>query len=549
MRETVAWSYGLLSAGEQRLFRLLSVFAGGFALEAVESVASDLDNGGEEVLELVESLLAQSMLVPLGGADARIGMLETLQEYAAEALEAAGERACSERAHADWCLELARNAGSGLWGPEQPVWMERVERELPNVRAALRRLLDGGRADEARELAAALERFWLGRGHLAEGRRWLEESLDAGSGTPGDRARAFAVAATLAVYGGETTRACALAERALETARGSCERAAVAQALGAVGLADRYSGDFAGARERFEEAIAILRELDQPNRLAEALTRGGAVSLWSGDHSAPAVTLADEALELCRAAGDIQGSIYARAVLACSLISVDEQRCEALIRESLESSRPVGVHRETARLLFIGGMVSLHKSEHARGLAELYEAAAMMREFGDRGFLALFCVPELARAHLLTGYPADAARLLESCDRACAAAGMQMPPWMRTDEGGALDATRKALVGRRYDRARAEGAKLTVEEALDTARQTADTGKDQEMRALTSRELEVLRLLACDMTDAQIAQELVVSRRTVHAHLRSIYSKLDVGSRLAAARWAYDHDLGPATAA
>jgi DNA-binding NarL/FixJ family response regulator len=126
---------------------------------------------------------------------------------------------------------------------------------------------------------------------------------------------------------------------------------------------------------------------------------------------------------------------------------------------------------------------------------------------------------------------------------------MPMPPWMRAEEGGAVDATRKALADRRYDRARAEGSRLTVEEALDTARQTADTGEDQELEALTPRELEVLGLLARDMTDAQIAQELVLSRRTVHAHLRSIYTKLDVGSRLAAARWAYEHDLGPAAAA
>jgi predicted ATPase/DNA-binding CsgD family transcriptional regulator len=547
MRETIAWSYGLLAPAEQRLFRLLSVFAGGFTLEAAESVASDLDDGREGVLGLIESLLAQSMLVTL--RDARIGMLETVQEYAAQALDAEGERACAEQAHASWCLELARNAESGLWGPEQPVWMERVERELPNLRAALRRLLDSGRSDEARELAAALERFWLGRGHLAEGHKWLEESLDTDHGTPGDRARAFAVAATLAVYGGETTQARTLADRALEVARAGCEQAAVAQALGAVALADRYSGDFADARKRFEEAIAILRELDQPNRLAQTLTRYAAVSLWSGDHTADAATFSAEALELCRAAGDIQGTIYASAVLACALITVDKQRCRALIRESLASSRPVGVQRETARLLFVGGMVSLHRGEHDRGLAELYEAAAIMREHGDHLWLALFCLPELARAHLLAGYPADAARLLEACDRSCATAGMQMPPWMRADEGGALDATRKALASRRYERARADGAKLTVEEALDTARRVADTEEDEELRALTSRELEVLRLLTRDMTDAQIAEELVLSRRTVHAHLRSIYGKLDVGSRLAAARWAYDHGLGPATAA
>jgi non-specific serine/threonine protein kinase len=427
--------------------------------------------------------------------------------------------------------------------------MERIERELPNLRAALRRLLDAGRADEARALAVALERFWLGHGHLAEGRKWLEESLDADRGPSGDRARAFGVAATLAVYEGETTRARVLAARALEAARGSSDQAALAHALGALALADRYSGDFAAAGERFEEAIAILRELDLPNRLAEALTRCAAVSVWQGDDTAHGATLAAEALELCRAAGDIQGSTYASAVLACSLISVDEQRCDALIREALESSRPVGVHRETARLLFVRSMVSLRRGEHARGLAELHESAAIMREFGDHGFLALFCLPQLARAHLLADHPDDAARLLEACDRACAAAAMSMPPWMRADGGGAVDAMRKVLAGRRYDRARAEGAKLTVEEALDTARQTADTGDDQELRALTARELEVLRLLTRDMTDAQIAQELVLSRRTVHAHLRSIYSKLDVGSRLAAARWAYDHGLGSTAAA
>jgi DNA-binding NarL/FixJ family response regulator len=111
-----------------------------------------------------------------------------------------------------------------------------------------------------------------------------------------------------------------------------------------------------------------------------------------------------------------------------------------------------------------------------------------------------------------------------------------------------LDATRKALAGRRYDRARAEGAKLTVEEALDTAHQTVHREEHEDLGALTSRELEVLRLLTRDMTDAQIAQELVLSRRTVHAHLRTIYGKLDVGSRLAAARWAYEHGLGPAAA-
>ena len=162
MRAAVAWSYDLLEPAQQRLFRLMSVFVGGCSLEAVESIAGAVPDGRENVLETVGSLLAHSMVVRLGGDDEpRVGMFETLQEYALEVLEAAGERAAAERAHAVWCLDLARAAEGALWGPEQQAWLDRIERELPNLRAACRRLLDGGLSDDAGELAAALERFWL----------------------------------------------------------------------------------------------------------------------------------------------------------------------------------------------------------------------------------------------------------------------------------------------------------------------------------------------------------------------------------------------------
>ncbi len=558
MRATVVWSYDLLAPAQQRLFRLLSVFAGGFTLEAVEFIASDLHDGRENVLEVVESLLAQSMLVRLGAdGEARVGMLETLQEYAAEVLETAGERADAERAHAAWCLDLARAAESALWGAAQRAWLDRIERELPNLRAALRRLLDSGHGDEARALATALERFWLGRGHLAEGRKWLEESLAPGRGTPCDRARALGVAATLASYGAEPTRAGVLAARALETARECGGQDVLAQALCAVALAARYSGDFAEARDRYEEAITILRELDLPTRLAEALTRFAAAALWQGDatgviDSALVARLSEEALDLCRDAGDTEGSVYASMVNVWSLALLGDQRFDTVVADVLENTRAVGSPRHASRMVFLQGMVSLRRGEHARGLAQLNEASAITSEFGDRGFQLLFCLPGLARAHLLAGRPDDAARLLQAADRACDAAGASIPPWMRADRGGGVDAMRSALADPRYHGARAQGATLTVEQALDTAHRpdaTAEAGDDEQLRALTSRELEVLRLLTRDLTDAQIAQKLVVSRRTVHAHLRSIYRKLDVGSRLAAARWAYEHSLGPEAAA
>ena len=552
MRAAVAWSYDLLEPAQQRLFRLLSVFVGGCTLEAAESVDAAVPGGRENVLETVGSLLAHSMVVRLGGDhEPRVGMFETIQEYALEALEAAGERAAAERAHAAWCLDLARAAESALWGPEQQAWLDRIERELPNLRAAFRRLLDGGRSDDAGELAAALERFWFVRGHLAEGRKWLEESLAAGGGAPCARARRLSVAAMLASYTHELTRAGVLAGRALEAARQCGAKETIAQALCAIGLVARYGSDLSEARGRYQEAIAILRTLDLPARLAETLTRLAVVELWHGDPAAIA-TLAAEALELSRGAGDTEGSIYASGVLAWGLASADEERSAAIMADMLETSRAFGERRVSARILCRLGLISLGKGDYSRARVQLEEACGITGELGDRGFLTAFCIPGLARMHLLAGRPDDAARLLAAADRALESLGAAFPPWIRADDGGELDGTRAALTDPRYESAWTEGAALTVEQALAAARRaptTAGTGDEQEPRALTSRELEVLLLLARDLTDAQIAQELVLSRRTVHAHLRSIYRKLDVRSRLAAARWAYEHSLQPEAAA
>ena len=233
-------------------------------------------------------------------------------------------------------------------------------------------------------------------------------------------------------------------------------------------------------------------------------------------------------------------------MLAHCLISVDDARATALLEDVHETCRGDGTSRYKARGVCLQGVISLNKGEYARGLAQLEEAAAITREFGQSGWLRGFCVPILARAHLLTGHPDEAARLLAAADRELASTGGWTSRWLQADDGGGIDATRAALADPRYDAAWAAGATLTVEQALDAARSVAamaEPADGDELPDLTSRELDVLRLLTGDLSDAQIAQELVVSRRTVHAHLRSIYRKLDVGSRFAAARWAREHSL------
>ncbi len=546
MRAAVAWSYDLLEPDQQRLFRQLSVFAGGCTLEAVDAIVRAQPDGTENVLETTEALLAQSMLVRVDSDDeTRVGMLETLHEYASEALEAAGERKAAERAHATWCLELARTADRALWGPQQRTWLDRIERELPNLRTALRHLLDSERGDDAGELAAGLVRFWLVRGHLAEGRSWLEASFAHDRGAATSRARGLSAAARLAMVDGEYTRAGELAERARDAARESGAQQALAHALCTLGLLAYSRGDPAGARALNEQAIAILRTLELPARLADALTRSATGLLWLGDASACA-TLATEAVELSHAAGDTEGWLYASGVLALAWLFDSEERVAAIIADVLEACRVVGAGPHGARAVYAQGVISLRRGEHARARVQLEEACEIAGEFGLRGFKIGVCLPSLARLHLLAGRPRDAARLLAAADRALASGGASIPPWMRADDGGKLDATRAALADPGLDSAWAEGATLTVEQALAAVGQGgvgSEAGDDGELCALTSRELEVLRLLTRDLTDARIAQELVVSRRTVHAHLRSVYRKLGVGSRLAAVSWAHEHSL------
>jgi DNA-binding CsgD family transcriptional regulator len=232
-------------------------------------------------------------------------------------------------------------------------------------------------------------------------------------------------------------------------------------------------------------------------------------------------------------------------VLAWSLLPIDEARASAIIDDALGRAR-AGVARTIPRLVFLQVMLLLRRRDHAGAQALLEEATAIAIEHGDRRMIVWFFIPGFARTHFMAGRADVAARLLAAADRALEEAGASMPLWMRADDGGGIDATRSALADSRFDAARAEGAAPTIEQALELARTAnvdASPPDGEDLQELTSREREVLRLLTRELTDAQIAQQLVVSRRTVHAHLRSIYRKLDVSSRAAAARWAAEHSL------
>src|SRR6266516_3928754 len=180
-RATISWSYNLLSAEEQILFRYFCVFVGGCTLEAAEAVGTAVSENVTPILDVISSLIDNSLLVQREqeAGKPRLYMLQTIREYGREALATSGELERAHTAHAAYYLALAERAAPALVGAEQSSWADQVERDHMNIRAALQWLLEQGKIEEVLRLATALQQFWLLRGYLSEGRRFLEQALDA----------------------------------------------------------------------------------------------------------------------------------------------------------------------------------------------------------------------------------------------------------------------------------------------------------------------------------------------------------------------------------
>ena len=278
LRATIAWSYDLLDPVEQRLFARLSVFTGGWTLESAEAVC-DPEELGLDTLDGLASLVDKSLIrrVEPPGRPSRFSMLETIREFAQERLEASGDLEPVRRRHAQHFLRLAGEAEPHLTGADQGEWLDRCDTEHANIRAALRWAIDRGDAGPAQAAAGALWRFWQQRGHLAEGRRWLQEVLAMPSGQGRTAARAKALA-------------------------------------GAGGMA--WWSDREASRAPYGEALAIERELGDPARLAVALYNQAFVVAADHDQGS-AARLLGESLELFRRVGDEPG---AAGVLAMQVV-------------------------------------------------------------------------------------------------------------------------------------------------------------------------------------------------------------------------------------
>jgi predicted ATPase/DNA-binding winged helix-turn-helix (wHTH) protein len=318
LRHAIAWSYDLLEVHEQARFRHLTVFVGGCTVEAAAMVCQAVHDpaaGREaalqgEAIEGIASLVDKSLLQPEEGlhGEPRFRMLETIREFGLECLAACGEAPAVQRAHARYYLVLAEAAEARLSGPDQALWLERLEAEHDNFRAALRWAEESGAVEEALRLAGALCQFWLARSHLREGQEHLARLVPLARTsmlTPA-RAKVLTGAGHLAHNRGEYTTARALFEESLTLWREIGNKRGIASALNDLGWMAWRQGDYAVAQALSAESLGLWQDLGETQRVATALTNLGWLAHHRGDYVA-AWSLFEESLALRRVLEDKRG--------------------------------------------------------------------------------------------------------------------------------------------------------------------------------------------------------------------------------------------------
>lgn len=552
LRATLDWSYHLLNEREQQLFRRLGVFVGGFTLNAAMYLANLSGEEDMGTFDRISSLLDKSLLRQEEQPDGepRLFLLETVREYALEQLAQNGEETAVFQSHALFFTYLAETAEPHLIGPEQNKWLDVLEREHNNVRAALHWASAHQHSQISLRLVSALWRFWYIRGYYQEGRQWLERVLLQ-----------------------NTTEELKNGDNSLLALR--------AKSLNGVGMLTAHMGEYEVAQAFCQEGLELYRLLQNNTGIATALFGLGNIAIWTGDYS-QAHTLFDESANLYHSLHDLWGVTRSQAYLAnVCWFQGENEPAKQLFTKTLAGYKNLGDLWGITFATYGLGFVALSQGDYKTAESHLHTAHAALLKMGDkRGLIRTYggqgrlyllvedipqaqknwlacltiarqigeqwgialCLDGLAGVAVASGAGAVAAQLFGAAHAQWERLNVPVPfafrQWYERD----LAHGQQLLSAEAFSTAWRVGEGLTLDQLLDLLQQTlADSPLAKPFNQLTAREKEVLQLVAAGLTDAQVAEKLVLSVRTVNAHLQSIYNKLGVNTRLAAVRFVLDN--------
>ena len=530
LRATLEWSRGLLGEHEKMLFRRLSVFAGGWTLEAAEEVCSGEGIEEVEVLDLLSELVERSLVVAEAGEEEalRYGMLELVRQYAREELEESGESEDLRSRHAWYYLALAeredaQDADPGVRRSRPVAWLRQMEDEHANLRAALSWSLDGDaghpdefagpegrRAELGLRLATALFWFWQTHDYQTEGRSYLERAVSNSRGTTAARLRA----------------------RAFEAAGGIAG----------------FQGDIGAAKPFLEEGLTLYRQLGDEEGIASVLTDLGMIAVDGQRDDIPLSAVMEELGELkphLKSRHPLAGLLWVEGGRAVG--RGDLEHSVALSERSLELFREIRDARGILSCLLHLGMLALIEGDYKRAVPTLRESLRLAWDL-DYTVVIQCSIYSLACVAASREQPVLAARLWGAVEGLEEAYGVRIASLIlsATDYEGRLGIVRSQLAEEAYSEAWAEGKAMALERAVEYSlsedehqeppvllaapeRQPPPVGERAER--LTPREQEIAILVARGFTNRQIASELFISERTVDHHVSNILKKLDVSSR------------------
>jgi len=513
LRATMDWSYELLSETERTMLRRLSVFAGGWTLEAAEAVCSGDGIATADVLDLLALLVDNSLVVvETQRGQARYRLLETVRQYGQDRLHEAAEASRMRQRHRDWYLELAERADARLRGPEEDAWLTRLEAEHDNLRSAVEwsKAQEDGAEGEVR-LARALEWFWYLLGHWSEGRARLEEAI----------------------------------ARSKDALPSNLPKVLV----GTVRLTYRQN-DLERAKALCNQGLTLCRKLGDKSGTAQFLIWSAIIAIAEARHQ-EATPLADEALALCREIADKWWAVEALSILGTlAATQGDYQRASAFHTESLAVSRETGNTNNITYALRGLGVLAVRQGDWERALACYKECLSLCGGARTPGVIAE-CLEGMARTASLRAAHERAAILFGAVEALFQILGGHLPLWAdESDHDRYVASTRARLGEAAFAAAWDEGRAMTLEQAVAYALASTEAEplrKDTAARLLTAREREVAALIAQGLTNRQVAAKLVVTERTAETHVQNILNKLGFTSRSQVAAWAVEQGLRVAT--
>ena len=510
LRALIDWSYDLCSQQERKVWARTAVFSGTFDLDAVEYVATGTDVSRHEMLNVVDSLVDKSIFMRESHEDTvRYRLLDTMREYGELRLRESGEQEAVRLRHRDWYAHLAARFASEWVGPAQTSWITRMRREHANLRAALDYCAsEPGEALAGLRMATYVEDYWGIRGLHTELRHWLNRTLPAAPEATKERASALRMSGWFALL----------------------------------------QGDLDSARPQLAEAARLAEELGIDAERGYVTQAFGLIALFAGDLG-EAASLLHEAMRRFRAASLLSGEMFSLFTLGLTMgLNGQPERGLALLSEGIDRMARLGDVDWRSWCLWSTAFIEVVNGAPDRAEAAAKKALELQQRLVNRLAMA-FTFDTLAWIAVRRGQYSRGTELFGAADSMWHAIGSSPDNYapVATQHHGHLDLARRRL-GDGFDAAYQRGKDMTsdaaISYALETEQVTARTPRTRPETPLTRREQQIAKLVAQGLTNKDIGAKLVISQRTVEAHVEHILTKLGFSSRTQIATWLAQHEPG-----